>query len=269
MMQPDLNHETNSGSWYLYRLCRLSDSYCSCPTRIFPVFAARMKRNMYSVLPLSLPVPGAVVLDRLGRPLRDLRISVTDTLQFPVVLIACRSKYSARIFPVSFLIRICFLSREITRLARLFVSMGVEKIRLTGGEPLLRRHVERLVGQLAGLKTPGGRPVDVTLTTNGSLLARKARRTLFDAGLRRVTVSLDALDDTVFMKMNDVGFRVADVTERYRARLICPPGFLGQGQHGRRKRHEQKMQVLPLARIFQEYLCYRPVHRIHGCRHDE
>src|SRR5690606_24598509 len=99
---------------------------------------------------------------------------------------------------------------EITRLVRVFVAHGVEKIRLTGGEPLLRRNVERLVEMLAGLRTPSGEPLDLTLTTNGSLLARKAQA-LRDAGLRRVTVSLDALDDTVFRGMNDVDFPVADV----------------------------------------------------------
>ena len=95
---------------------------------------------------------------------------------------------------------------EITRLARIFIEMGVEKIRLTGGEPLVRRDIERLVGMLAPL--PGLK--DLTLTTNGSLLARKARA-LKDAGLKRVTVSLDSLDDTVFKAMNDVEFPVARV----------------------------------------------------------
>ncbi len=99
---------------------------------------------------------------------------------------------------------------EITRLVRVFVAHGVEKIRLTGGEPLLRRNVERLVEMLAEVRTPAGEPLDLTLTTNGSLLARKAQA-LADAGLRRVTVSLDALDDAVFRSMNDVDFPVADV----------------------------------------------------------
>jgi len=101
---------------------------------------------------------------------------------------------------------------EIVRLARLFVAHGVEKIRLTGGEPLVRRDIERLVAMLATLTTPAGNPLDLTLTTNGSLLARKARA-LHDAGLRRVTVSLDALDDAVFRSMNDVDFPVARVLE--------------------------------------------------------
>src|SRR6202012_846811 len=99
---------------------------------------------------------------------------------------------------------------EIERLARVFVAHGVEKIRLTGGEPLLRKNIEFLIERLASLTTPDGRPLDLTLTTNGSLLARKAQ-SLKDAGLKGVTVSLDALDDTLFRKMNDADFAVADV----------------------------------------------------------
>jgi cyclic pyranopterin phosphate synthase len=99
---------------------------------------------------------------------------------------------------------------EITRIARVFVAHGVQKIRLTGGEPLLRKNIEILIAQLSALRTPDGQPLDLTLTTNGSLLARKAQA-LKDAGLQRVTVSLDGLDDAVFRSMNDVDFPVADV----------------------------------------------------------
>ena len=99
---------------------------------------------------------------------------------------------------------------EITRTARLFAAHGVQKIRLTGGEPLLRKHIEVLIGMLRALRTPEGQPLDLTLTTNGSLLAKKAQA-LKDAGLQRVTVSLDALDDTIFRRMNDADFPVADV----------------------------------------------------------
>ena len=101
---------------------------------------------------------------------------------------------------------------EITRMARLFVAHGVRKIRLTGGEPLLRKNIEVLIEQLAALRTVDGQPLDITLTTNGSLLARKAQA-LKDAGLQRVTVSLDGLDDAVFRSMNDVDFPVADVLD--------------------------------------------------------
>jgi cyclic pyranopterin phosphate synthase len=99
---------------------------------------------------------------------------------------------------------------EITRLAKTFIAHGVEKIRLTGGEPLLRKNLERLIGMLAELKTIHGKPLDLTLTTNASLLARKAQ-SLRDAGLQRVTVSLDALDNATFQRMNDVDFSVDDV----------------------------------------------------------
>jgi len=101
---------------------------------------------------------------------------------------------------------------EITRAATSFIALGVEKIRLTGGEPLLRKNLEILISQLAGLQTLNGKPLDLTLTTNGSLLARKAQ-TLKAAGLKRVTVSLDGLDDAVFKRMNDVDFPVSDVLE--------------------------------------------------------
>ena len=136
---------------------------------------------------------------------------------------------------------------EIARIARLFVSLGVEKIRLTGGEPLLRKHVEKLVAQLAGLKTPDGRRVDLTLTTNGSMLAKKAQ-SLFDAGLRRITVSLDALDDPVFRKMNDVGFRVADVLDGIETALSA--GFSPVKVNTVVQRGMNGNQVLPLARHF-------------------
>jgi cyclic pyranopterin phosphate synthase len=99
---------------------------------------------------------------------------------------------------------------EVARLARIFADQGIEKIRLTGGEPLLRRNVERLIEMLAAITLPNGERIELTLTTNGSLLARKARA-LKDAGLRRVTVSLDALDDPTFMAMNDAEFPVAKV----------------------------------------------------------
>ena len=214
------------------------------PYPIFPVFRQDETNYVLRPSPVSSGT-GAVVLDRLGRPLRDLRISVTERCNFRCVYCMPKQVFGKnfRFIPHSDMLSF----EEITRLARLFVSMGVEKIRLTGGEPLLRRHVERLVGQLAGLKTPGGRPVDVTLTTNGSLLARKAR-TLFDAGLRRITVSLDALDDTVFMKMNDVGFRVADVLNGIEAALSA--GFSPVKVNMVVKKGMNENQVLPLARYF-------------------
>ena len=143
-------------------------------------------------------------LDQRARPLRDLRISVTDRCNF-----RCGYCMPKEIFggDFAFLPRAELLSfEEIARLARLFAKQGVTKIRLTGGEPLLRRKLERLVEMLAGVDGI----TDIALTTNGALLAGKAR-TLADAGLTRVTVSLDALDDEVFGAINDVGFPVARV----------------------------------------------------------
>jgi cyclic pyranopterin phosphate synthase len=154
--------------------------------------------------------PSGVLRDTLSRPLRDLRISVTDRCNFRCVYCMPRAVFDK---DYAFLPHSALLSfEEIERLARLFVAHGVEKIRLTGGEPLLRKNLEYLIERLAQLTTPEGRPLDLTLTTNGSLLARKAR-SLKDAGLTRVTVSLDALDDTLFRRMNDADFAVDDVLE--------------------------------------------------------
>jgi GTP 3',8-cyclase len=143
------------------------------------------------------------VADRFGRPLRDLRISVTDRCNFRCVYCMPKEVYGR---DFQFLERAALLSfEEIARLARLFVRLGVHKIRLTGGEPLLRRDLELLVAMLSEI---GG--LDITLTTNGSLLGRKAAA-LAAAGLKRVTVSLDSLDDAVFRAMNDVDFPVVRV----------------------------------------------------------
>jgi cyclic pyranopterin phosphate synthase len=151
--------------------------------------------------------PGVTVHDTLARPLRDLRISVTDRCNF-----RCSYCMPRDIFGSSFV----FLSRsdlltfeEIARAARLFVANGVEKIRLTGGEPLIRRDLERLVEMLAAID--GLR--DLTLTTNGSLLTPEKAQSLRAAGLQRITISLDSLDDAVFRAMNDANFPVAAVLE--------------------------------------------------------
>jgi GTP 3',8-cyclase len=144
--------------------------------------------------------------DSLGRPLRDLRISVTDRCNFRCVYCMPKEVFGR---DFRFLARRELLTfEEITRLARVFVALGAEKLRLTGGEPLVRRDLERLVGLLAGIE--GVR--EIAMTTNGALLAAKAQA-LKEAGLGRVSVSLDSLDDEVFQAMNDVGFSVARVLE--------------------------------------------------------
>ena len=143
------------------------------------------------------------VADTLGRPLRDLRISVTDRCNFRCVYCMPKEVFGRdhRFLPRRELLTF----EEIERVARVFVSLGVNKLRITGGEPLLRRDLERLVARLAALGD-----LDLTLTTNGALLAQKAE-VLAAAGLTRVTVSLDSLDDAVFRAMNDVDFPVARV----------------------------------------------------------
>ena len=165
-------------------------------------------RNGAVAVPQRLEQPSGSVADRLGRPLHDLRISITDRCNFRCVYCMPKDVFDKDHVYLPHTALLSF--EEITRLARLFVEHGVEKIRLTGGEPLLRKHIERLVGMLAALRTPSGKPLVLTLTTNGSLLAKKAQ-SLKDAGLNRVTVSLDSLDDATFKRMNDVDFAVADV----------------------------------------------------------
>jgi cyclic pyranopterin phosphate synthase len=169
---------------------------------------------------------------------------------------------------------------EITRVARIFVAHGVQKIRLTGGEPLLRKNIEQLIEQLACLRTTEGRPLDLTLTTNGSLMRRKARA-LKDAGLQRVTVSLDGLDDTTFRRMNDVDFPVADVLDGIAAAREVG---LGQDTQGRWtglkvnmvvKRGTNDAEILPMARHFRgsgvvlRFIEYMDVGATNGWRMDE
>jgi len=148
--------------------------------------------------------------DRLGRALRDLRISVTDRCNF-----RCPYCMPKEVFgrDFEFLPHDEVLSyEEIRRLATVFVSLGVRKLRITGGEPLVRRNLPELVAMLAELRTSDGEAPDLTLTTNGSAL-RAFAKPLADAGLQRITVSLDSLDDTVFRRMNGVDFPVARVLD--------------------------------------------------------
>lgn len=148
------------------------------------------------------------VVDSMDRPLTDLRISVTDRCNF-----RCSYCMPKEVFDknYTYLPHKDLLSfEEITRLANIFVQQGVNKIRLTGGEPLLRKNIDILIQQLSLLTSKNNKKVDLSLTTNGSLLAQKAQA-LKDAGLQRLTVSLDALSDATFKKMNDVDFPVQDV----------------------------------------------------------
>ena len=189
------------------------------------------------------PRPDPPASDALGRPLRDLRISVTDRCNFRCTYCMPRDVYGTafRFLPHADLLTF----EEITRLTGVAISLGVTKVRLTGGEPLLRRDVEHLVGMLADLD--GLR--DLTLTTNGSLLATKAAD-LAAAGLNRVTVSLDSLDDAVFARLSDVDFPVARVLEGIEAADRAGLRPIKVNMVVRRGLNENS--VLPMARFARE-----------------
>lgn len=237
--------------------------------RVIPLVDLRSKL-LSAPRPIQAIAASGQLLDGLGRPLRDLRISVTDRCNF-----RCSYCMPKEVFdrghpylPHSALLRF----EEITRLARIFVAHGVRKIRLTGGEPLLRKDLEQLVEQLAALRTPDGQPLDLTLTTNGSLLARKARA-LKDAGLQRVTVSLDALDDAIFRRMNDVDFPVRAVLDGLEAAQAVGLGPIKVNMVVKRGCNDQ--QILPLARHFRgsgvtlRFIEYMDVGATNGWRMDE
>jgi len=182
-----------------------------------------------------------------GRPVQDLRISLTDRCNFRCVY--CMPK---EVFDKDhvFLPRSSLLSfEEIVRITKIFVAHGVSKIRLTGGEPLLRKNIEKLVEQLAVLQTPEGRNLEVTLTTNGSLLARKSQ-SLKDAGLTRVTVSLDSMDDGTFKRMNDVDFPVSDVLDGLN--VAHSVGFESIKVNMVVKAGLNDQEILPMARYFKD-----------------
>jgi cyclic pyranopterin phosphate synthase len=205
------------------------------PKKVIPILADR---------PARAPAPafrGGESLDSLGRAMRDLRISVTDRCNFRCVYCMPREVFDAghEFLPHSALLSF----EEIARLARVFVGLGVRKIRLTGGEPLIRKELERLVAMLAEL------PVEITLTTNGSLLARKARA-LKDAGLDRVTVSLDSLDEATFRAMNDADFPVAKVIEGIEAAAAAGLGPVKINMVVKRGTNER--DILPMARYWRD-----------------
>jgi len=213
--------------------------------RFIPVLDARVRR-------VAVPEPGQIrpalgdLTDRLQRPLRDLRISVTDRCNFRCTYCMPKEVFNRE---HRFLQHSDLLSfEEITRLARVFVAHGVEKIRVTGGEPLLRKDLTRLIRMLAELTTPDGGSVDLALTTNASLLRRHAA-SLAQAGLKRITVSLDALDDVVFRRMNDVDFPVAAVLDGIEAAADAglPVKINMVVQRG-----VNEHQILPMARWFKE-----------------
>ena len=204
------------------------------------------------------------LLDALGRPLRDLRISVTDRCNFRCVYCMPKEVYGRgyQFLPKDQLLTF----EELGRLTRIFVGLGVTKVRLTGGEPLMRRGLEVLIADLATIPD-----VELTLTTNGALLAEKARN-LRDAGLTRITVSLDALDDATFTCMNDVDFPVAKVVEGIdaaeRAGLPVKVNMVV-------RRGLNESAILPMARFFREkghilrFIEYMDVGHTNGWRLDD
>ena len=208
--------------------------------------------------------------DTRGRALRDLRISVTDRCNF-----RCPYCMPAEVFgrDFAFLPREMVLSfEEIARLAAVFVGLGVHKLRITGGEPLARRDLPVLVRYLAGLRAPDGRPVDLTLTTNGSAL-RALAGPLAEAGLQRATVSLDSLDDEVAGRMNGVDFPVARVLDGIAAARSAGLAPLKINTVVRRGLNEAS--VLPLARWAREeglilrFIEYMDVGHTNGWRLDD
>jgi len=241
----------------------------SMVTKVIPLVDLR-EASVTPTMPARLVAPNGSLQDQLSRPLHDLRISVTDRCNFRCSYCMPKSVFDTR---HAFLPHNELLSfEEIARLARLFVAHGVRKIRLTGGEPLLRKGIERLVRMLSELRTPDGAALDLTLTTNASLLAKKAQA-LRDAGLQRITVSLDALDDAVFRRMNDVDFPVADVLAGLEAAERAGLGPIKVNMVVKRGTNDQ--QILPMAAHFRHtstvlrFIEYMDVGTTNGWRLDE
>jgi GTP 3',8-cyclase len=237
--------------------------------RVIPLYDQRLDAFKASI-PVQKITATGLLSDTLGRPLRDLRISVTDRCNFRCAYCMPKDVFD-KDYP--YLPQTALLSfEEITRTARLFVAHGVRKLRLTGGEPLLRKNLEVLINMLAAIDTPDGEPLDITLTTNASLLKKKAR-SLKEAGLKRLTVSLDGLDDAIFRSMNDVDFPVADVLAGIEAAQAV--GFKSIKVNMVIKRGTNDQEILPMARHFQgsgvtlRFIEYMDVGATNGWRMNE
>ncbi len=235
--------------------------------KVIPLTDARTLRGAHVPLAGAAPhvMPTGLLADTRGRVLRDLRVSVTDRCNFRCVYCMPKDVFG---HDYPFLPHAQLLSfEEIARLARVFKAHGVEKIRLTGGEPLLRKHLEHLIAMLADI---GG--LDLTLTTNGAALAAKAVA-LKTAGLTRITVSLDALDDGVFRAMNDVDFPVAKVLEGIDA--AAGAGLAPIKINMVVKRGVNEQEILPMARHFKgsghilRFIEYMDVGHTNGWRMDD
>jgi cyclic pyranopterin phosphate synthase len=239
--------------------------------RVIPLIDARVAISLPRAIgnPAGQPALGHVA-DQLGRPLRDLRISVTDRCNFRCTYCMPKEVFNS---DYRFLRHSDLLTfEEIARLAAAFVQHGVEKIRLTGGEPLLRKDLHKLIAMLSPMKTRGGNNLDIALTTNGSVLARKAQQ-LADAGLKRITVSLDGLDDATFRRMNDVDFPVRDVLEGIEAAIAA--GLAPVKINMVVKRGVNEAEIVAMARHFRgtghivRFIEYMDVGTSNGWRMDE
>ncbi|MFO6421346.1 GTP 3',8-cyclase MoaA [Hylemonella sp. W303a] len=237
-------------------------------SRVIPILDQRTRRSKQ--IDGSKPVAPGLPRDQLSRPLHDLRISVTDRCNFRCSYCMPKEVFTKDYpyLPHGDLLTF----EEISRLARAFVSLGVRKVRLTGGEPLLRKNIEGLIEQLADIRTPQGQPLELTLTTNGTLLARKAA-SLKAAGLRRATISLDALDDAIFRQMNDMDYPVAGVLEGITAARAAGLGPLKINMVVKRGVNDH--EIVPMARHFQRegltlrFIEYMDVGATNGWRMDE
>ena len=239
--------------------------------RVIPLIDARVAIPLPRAIsnPAEQPAVGHIA-DQLGRPLRDLRVSVTDRCNFRCTYCMPKEVFNA---DYRFLRHSDLLTfEEIARLAAAFVQHGVEKIRLTGGEPLLRKDLHKLIAMLSPMKTHGGNELDIALTTNGSVLARKAQQ-LADAGLKRISVSLDGLDDATFRRMNDVDFPVRDVLEGIEAATAA--GLAPVKINMVVKRGVNEHEVVAMARHFRgtghivRFIEYMDVGTSNGWRMDE
>lgn len=200
-----------------------------------------------SDVPETIESPTGHVLDTRGRALRDLRISVTDRCNFRCVYCMPKEIFGR---DYAFMPKASLLTfEEVTRLTRIAAAHGIQKVRLTGGEPLLRKDIEVLVSMIKDVPTVDGKPLDVALTTNGSVLARKARA-LADAGLDRVTVSLDSVNEKTFQTMNDVDYPVKSVLDGIDAAHEAGLGPVKINMVVKKGMNDQ--DIIPMARYFKD-----------------
>ena len=217
-------------------------------SKIIPILISPFRKKQWEqdLASFGLHATGSLT-DQFARPLQDLRISVTDRCNFrctycmPKAVFTKDYPYLAQTELLTF--------EEIVRIAKVFVSHGVKKIRLTGGEPLLRKNIEDLVAMLSQLRTVDDQKIDLALTTNGALLSKKARA-LKEAGLDRITVSLDALDDRIFKQMNDVDFPVNTVLDGIQS--ASEAGFESIKINMVVKRGVNHEQIVPMAQYFKD-----------------